>query len=660
MVVDASEARDSPSDADSLDSAAATDATSRLPPRPTHDQPAPPPSTPPPRILNPSWHEKALTEHPYAMFCNMIIACFERVQLPQKMARASVVRIPKPDSAEMRGIGIVESPWKVISAIINNRIMERTKFHDTIHGFRPGRGTGSAILEVKLAMSLAALERKTLFIVYLDLKKAYDSISRERLLTLLRSHGVGGRLIALLRNYWLANQVAVKQQGCYGPAFSTGRGVTQGDILSPGIFNLVMDTVARNLEHWAKGTDGDEYGSNLFYADDGFLSSTSPTVAAGLITESQRLFGMFGLKLNPQKTKVMVNHLTGSTPMESEEKYRERCVRKEKKKKTLDNHEGPLLRSRSMCVLCRTTVPTKELSQHMGLVHGIQDRLKRTEVVDETTRVQGVEEVTIQVASDTTVCPAPRCTYTPSNTRDLRRHIGWRHPFANIVLARAPWKLFRCQTCGIIRSSPEDQQHLQALECRELTARNERLAAWWFNREMEKWKCEIDGTEVENVQEFKYLGRMIVSNNSDKAAINFNLTKARKKWARFRVVLEKESASPRTRSLFYKAVVQAVLLYGAGSWTISDANRRKLASFHHGIARQLTGRRICHIPGTEIWVYPETDEVLKEAGLFTMDEYIRRRKATLSYYDKNCSENFAKCSRVPVNNIRNRKECWWL
>ena len=79
-----------------------------------------------------------------------------------------------------RGIGLLEVSWKLISSIINKRIIKTVKFHESLHGCRQGRGTGTAILEVKLKMSEDEIKGNTSYQVFLDLEKAYDSISRKK------------------------------------------------------------------------------------------------------------------------------------------------------------------------------------------------------------------------------------------------------------------------------------------------------------------------------------------------------------------------------------------------------------------------------------------------------------------------------------------------
>jgi hypothetical protein len=102
----------------------------------------------------------------------------------------------------------------------------------------------------------------------------------------------------------------------------------------------------------------------------------------------------------------------------------------------------------------------------------------------------------------------------------------------------------------------------------------------------------INGTIIETVNEFKYLGRKITNNDCDWPAINYNLRKARTAWGRLARVLSAEKAEPKTMATIYKAVIQAVLLYGSESWALTESMERRLQSFHSRCARYITGQHI--------------------------------------------------------------------
>ena len=86
--------------------------------------------------------------------------------------------------------------------IFNLRFIASITFHNALHGFQEGRRTGTTYLETKLLQQLAAMRDKVLYIIFLDLHKAYESLDRERLLEILDGYGVVPRARCILQEYW--------------------------------------------------------------------------------------------------------------------------------------------------------------------------------------------------------------------------------------------------------------------------------------------------------------------------------------------------------------------------------------------------------------------------------------------------------------------------
>ena len=140
--------------------------------------------------------------------------------------------------------------YKLISSIINQRLAKSltAKLHDGIHGFRPGRGTGTAIIETKLLMQLAQRTNKPLHMIFLDLKKAYDTLDRDRTMKILEGYGIRENVRRIIGKIWNGDTMVTKQAGFFGKPFRASRGVCQGDISLPFIFNIVCDAVIREWE----------------------------------------------------------------------------------------------------------------------------------------------------------------------------------------------------------------------------------------------------------------------------------------------------------------------------------------------------------------------------------------------------------------------------
>ena len=72
-----------------------------------------------------------------------------------------------------------------------------------------------------------------------------DALDRSRCLEILEGYGVVPRARRLLQTYWRRLTMVARAGGYYGAAFQGARGVTHGDLLSPTIFNVVVDAVVR-------------------------------------------------------------------------------------------------------------------------------------------------------------------------------------------------------------------------------------------------------------------------------------------------------------------------------------------------------------------------------------------------------------------------------
>ena len=70
-----------------------------------------------------------------------------------------------------------------------------------------------------------------------------------------------------------------------------------------------------------------------------------------------------------------------------------------------------------------------------------------------------------------------------------------------------------------------------------------------------------------------------------------NLWKVRKIWVRMARILRQEGTSPRVFGMFFKAVVQAVLLFESYTWVITPHMGRSLGNFHHRVTRKIAGRQ---------------------------------------------------------------------
>ena len=217
--------------------------------------------------------------------------------IPRAFSHGIMVLIPKDKPCEYRGIALLEIITKLISSSINRRISSKVIFDDALHRFRTHRGTATGILEAKLQSQLSCSQAIPYYMIILDLKKAYDTLDRGQALIVLKGYGVGANLFRLLQTIWEGDTMIQRQAGYFERPFKANRGVSQGDILSPLIFNIMVYEVVRNWRSvlLQRGTDE----TVIFYTDDGLISGTLASSVQGSMDFLTRDFLSLGLRMNP-------------------------------------------------------------------------------------------------------------------------------------------------------------------------------------------------------------------------------------------------------------------------------------------------------------------------------------------------------------------------
>ena len=139
-------------------------------------------------------------KHRWRLMVRLIHRTFEDGVVPEEVAWATMVLLLKV-KGKYRGIGLVEVVWKVCAAVANFRLKRSVKVHKIMYGFRAGRGTGIAKLEVKLAQKLTGIAHEPLFQVFLDVRKVYDSMYRGQCMVIMQEYGMVHNSLRLISHH---------------------------------------------------------------------------------------------------------------------------------------------------------------------------------------------------------------------------------------------------------------------------------------------------------------------------------------------------------------------------------------------------------------------------------------------------------------------------
>ena len=89
------------------------------------------------------------------------------------------------------------------------------------------------------------MAQKTLHFIFLDLRTAYDTVDREQLLEILDGYGVGPNVLGLVKFYWDHQHCVAKSGKYHRDILVPYRDATQGGVVSPTFFNVLVDVVVR-------------------------------------------------------------------------------------------------------------------------------------------------------------------------------------------------------------------------------------------------------------------------------------------------------------------------------------------------------------------------------------------------------------------------------
>ena len=113
-------------------------------------------------------------------------------------------------------------------------------------GFRKGRGTRDQIANICWIMEKAREFQKNIYFCFIDYAKAFDCLDHNKLWKILREMGIPNHLTCLLRNLYAGQKAAVRTEHGTTDWFKIGKGVRQGCILSPCLFNFYAENIMRN------------------------------------------------------------------------------------------------------------------------------------------------------------------------------------------------------------------------------------------------------------------------------------------------------------------------------------------------------------------------------------------------------------------------------
>ena len=117
---------------------------------------------------------------------------------------------------------------------------------DVKDGFRKGRGTRDQIANIRWIMEKAREFQKNICFCLINCAKAFDCADHNKLWKILKEMGIPDHLNCFLRNLYAGQEATVRTGHGTTDWFQIGKGVRQGCIFSPCLFNLYAEYIMRN------------------------------------------------------------------------------------------------------------------------------------------------------------------------------------------------------------------------------------------------------------------------------------------------------------------------------------------------------------------------------------------------------------------------------
>lgn len=215
-----------------------------------------------------------------------------------------VLQLTQP--GQFRPITISSSLVRLVNKVVNSRLDSTLRLIARQKGFQPLDGCAENLALLKSIINKAKMLQHSVYLAFLDMAKAFDSVSHHSIARAMERFGVP----SILRNYILSGYsgatTKIRYAGSLSNSIPMTRGVKQGDPLSPLLFNLVINEALEKLQEGPVGIMyGDDNVSTLAYCDDlVVVAKTAAGLQASISNITEILRGS-GLEVNPQKCKTL-------------------------------------------------------------------------------------------------------------------------------------------------------------------------------------------------------------------------------------------------------------------------------------------------------------------------------------------------------------------
>ncbi len=251
---------------------------------------------------------------------NFMNLCVAEATIPDEWGRAFLFILykgsgPKDNANNFRGITLKSQLLKLLESLLCERLRTWAESEQLLPreqlAYRPGHNGVDHLYSLSLLREHARAQGHHLHAAFIDLRKAFPSVNRQRLLNRLASLGVSDGFLRILTRLYTGDSFSILLDGVSSArTFQVNAGVHEGSPLSPLLFILFIAQLAEFLRANASA-DGYRIDTNdiilcLLYADDVLLISPTRDGLQRLIRLTCQFFDDLGLVVNPDKSDIVI------------------------------------------------------------------------------------------------------------------------------------------------------------------------------------------------------------------------------------------------------------------------------------------------------------------------------------------------------------------
>lgn len=182
------------------------------------------------------------------MLTDLFRDCWERGVVPQDLRDAVIVSLyknkgEKSDCSNYRGVTLLSIAGKILARVILDRLIPTVaeeNLPESQCGFRANRSTTDMTFVLRQIQEKCREQNVGLYAAFIDLTKAFDTVSRDGLWRILVRLGCPPKLLQILQQLHKGQMGQVKHKGELSDPFPIENGVKQGCVLAPTLFAILQ------------------------------------------------------------------------------------------------------------------------------------------------------------------------------------------------------------------------------------------------------------------------------------------------------------------------------------------------------------------------------------------------------------------------------------